>query len=563
MIINYVFINEYLNCHDVEINLDNKFDYNIDKNSESIKIEVGRDIIPKYFFAENVNMSCFIGRNGSGKSLIMNLLTSFGNGVSFENNNGHFKVVFCDDHGFYYLFVVENGNRFLKKGIPVKQDDGYLISLKDANLSELDEYHSYYLSSNNTNMMKSWIKNVDNDYSVGNERRYKGLHSLVEISQFIRALPFENDLEGICKRKHVRLVISDRWLSQLNLNLFDRYDFKRHDFTSLVRRIKNNDKDRNVIIARLIMLRIISSNSHKKNSYLSNYSNDKFESDIGRINGLYIDAIEKSDMDYLSEQPLFYNHALEERVAVLSEIISFQNNEIEFYFSIQDSVHLDVLKYLLNISMENEIIADGYKYYFYPPFSTGQWKRVELVCKLKQLYLDSKSTKNNKSVNIFIDEPDADLHPEAQTNLVLWLVNLMKDMDIYFNVILSSHNPLILSDFPRRKVIYIGDDVHVADKVKTLGANVYNLYKNSFLVTNIISDFIRLKIEGAMNSNNIDDISFLINEISEPLLVKSLVSHLNKIFNDNNRQNERINSFVDGLSQSEKEFLIRRLKNGQ
>lgn len=66
-----------------------------------------------------------------------------------------------------------------------------------------------------------------------------------------------------------------------------------------------------------------------------------------------------------------------------------------------------------------------------------------------------------------------------------------------------------------------------------------------------------------MNSNNIDDISFLINEISEPLLVKSLVSHLNKIFNDNNRQNERINSFVDGLSQSEKEFLIRRLKNGQ
>ncbi|CAM8542197.1 hypothetical protein ENASMM123B_19450 [Enterobacter asburiae] len=98
-------------------------------------------------------------------------------------------------------------------------------------------------------------------------------------------------------------------------------------------------------------------------------------------------------------------------------------------------------------------------------------------------------------------------------------------------------------------------------KGKTLGANIYNLYKNNFLVRNVIGDFIKNKVKNAVDSNNVEELSFLINEVSEPLLVRSLTSHLNKIMNIEEAKNQRVISFIEDLSFAEKEFLKRKLNN--
>ncbi|MEB7918575.1 ATP-binding cassette domain-containing protein [Enterobacter mori] len=549
----------YLDFNNVEVNLDNTYNYVISKDNSSLSLIPDKNSIPDDFFSKNININCFVGRNGSGKSLIMHLLNSLRNGINektaFEKS---YKVVFVDSEGFFYLLAVENSSHTLSRGVVTKKNNNQFIDFQNVDIKYLDQYNSYYLSSNNTNMMKSWIENIDNDYSVGNERRYKGLHSLVEISQFIQALPFENELSDICNSKSVRLLITDRWLSQLNLRFLPVHSYNRSDFTSLVKRVKKIGRDGFIILARLILLRVISSNAHKKNSVLHPLSDEKYSVERSEINSFYLEAITRLEIQDMIEFDLFDNEYHEGMAAVLSEIIKCRANEMEIEFNILNHKHITLLKYLLDISMTNEAIADGYKYYFYPPFSTGQWKRVEMVCKINHLYNDIK---DKRCVNIFMDEPDADLHPEVQTNLILWLVNIMKDKDIYFNIIISSHNPLILSDFPRRKITYIGGDISTNKIGKTLGANIYNLYKNNFLVNNVIGDFIKNKIEHAVDSNNVAELSFLINEVSEPLLVKSLTSHLNKILNFEDAQNLRVISFIDGLSLAEKDFLKRKLQN--
>ena len=218
MIIKYAFINIYQNFSNIEINLDSLYNYVFSKDNSSLELIADKDGVPDDFFSKNINMNCFVGGNGSGKSSIMNLLNSLRNEFNGKcSPEENYKVVFQDNESFIYLLVVENGFRKFRRGVVTKKNSGKFVELQEINIDYLNQYISYYLSSNNTNMMKSWIENIDNDYSVGNERRYKGLHSLVEISQFIQALPFENELSDICTNKSVRLLITDRWLSQLNL----------------------------------------------------------------------------------------------------------------------------------------------------------------------------------------------------------------------------------------------------------------------------------------------------------------------------------------------------------
>lgn len=558
MILKYAFIKRYLSCSDFEINLDNKYQFSIDRKGETLILHPSTDSIPEGFFSDNVNISCLIGGNGSGKTCLMSFLTSFGGGeIPRINYDADYTAVFYSNEK-YYVLNVENHNCSLKSGVSVFSADEIIVKLEEDDINNIRMYKSYYLSSNNTNMIKSSLFGAENDFSVGNERRYKGLHNLMEILHFIRCVPFENDLEEICNDKKIRLVITDRWLSQLNLSRISAQVKHRENLTTEIKRLKRNLDDEAITLARLIILRIISSNPHKKDSIFGRGEGDTDSIKHDLLREIKIESLEQY-VNYRGDFQCFKDGGiLESASSELAHIISCFENEIHLDFSCSSAKNLKILGIILEYSLKNEIEADGYKYYFLPPFSTGQWKRVELACKINHI---TNERGCGEYINLFIDEPDADLHPEMQTKLISWMVSMMDGKSKHFNVLISSHNPLILSDFPRRRVIFIGDKLVSKEKSKTLGANVYDLYKNSFLVTNAISEFIKKKIESAIVNKNIDELSFLINEVSEPLIVHSLTSHLNKIMDAEKSDNLRLTSFIDGLTETEKEFLRRELNH--
>ncbi|NTX85566.1 AAA family ATPase [Citrobacter youngae] len=556
MILKYAFIKKYLNIENLEINLDSRYDFNIDR--DTLILTEGENSIPEDFYANNLNLSCLVGKNGSGKTSIMSFLTSIGAGEILRlNYDADYIAIFLHDSKYYVLDVC-SGELSFKSGSIAIRGKKIRIPLENDSINLLQNYNSYYLSSNNTNMIKSGIISSENDFSVGNEKRYKGMHNIVEILQFIKTYPFPDQLSELCKNKKIRLVISDQWLGMLNLSyLFG--SIKNKNITSRIKYIKKETANSKLFLPLLILLRIYSSNMHKKTTNEINGLREYLKNrlDVDAIISI-LDKNSNQQLDELLKQYICDDSILQTCIK-LGELISYndigKNIFVDFSLIPDD---LNVLYMILNISLENQILAEGYKYYFFPPFSTGQWKRIELSCKINNL-----EKKTGGAINLFIDEPDADLHPEMQTKLISWLISLVQDKDQNFNVIISTHNPIILSDFPRRRVIYVGDNVIDYKKVKTLAANIYNLYKESFLVSNAISEFVRSKIDKAVKDKNINDLIFLIDEVSEPLIVKSLTNTLEGISFGDSINSIALVTLIEKLSDKEKEFLRRKLDNEQ
>lgn len=121
------------------------------------------------------------------------------------------------------------------------------------------------------------------------------------------------------------------------------------------------------------------------------------------------------------------------------------------------------------------------------------------------------------SVILFFDEADLTLHPEWQRQFVSILAAYLpmlykkyyegcessgcKDIQI----ILSTHSPIMLGDFPSASVIYLkkdGGDITVNDQstLHTFGQNIYTILKEGFyLGKGTVGELAKKKIEDVLN----------------------------------------------------------------
>ena len=139
---------------------------------------------------------------------------------------------------------------------------------------------------------------------------------------------------------------------------------------------------------------------------------------------------------------------------------------------------------------------------------------------------------DGKTIIILLDEPDLQLHPEWQQKFISLLLNLLYVYfpKVKFQIILTTHSPILLSDIPSKNVIFINKNPDGTSKVcselnikETFAANIHTLYNNSFFLDGIpIGEFAKHKIEeiyariesGQIEYNTLCDIY----RIGEPVL---------------------------------------------
>lgn len=139
---------------------------------------------------------------------------------------------------------------------------------------------------------------------------------------------------------------------------------------------------------------------------------------------------------------------------------------------------------------------------------------------------------DGKTIIILLDEPDLQLHPEWQQKFISLLLDLLYAYfpKVKFQIILTTHSPILLSDIPRKNVIFInknpdGKSVVCSDLnlKETFAANIHTLYNNSFFLDGVpIGEFAKHKIEeiydriesGQIDNNTLYDIY----RIGEPIL---------------------------------------------
>lgn len=147
----------------------------------------------------------------------------------------------------------------------------------------------------------------------------------------------------------------------------------------------------------------------------------------------------------------------------------------------------------------------------------------------------SKKTKY-KYINIVFDEIELYFHPEYQRRFVFELLERLDslkkggNMDNIkgINILFCTHSPFILSDIPKENVLFLGNEMDF----KTFGANITTSLASSFFMEYLIGEFAKTKITNIIeklnrkNKENDDDkenILKTIRLIDEPILRNKLI----------------------------------------
>ena len=102
------------------------------------------------------------------------------------------------------------------------------------------------------------------------------------------------------------------------------------------------------------------------------------------------------------------------------------------------------------------------------------------------------------SALILIDEADLTFHPEWQRRFIKILTDVLpfdfgKGEIENLQLILTTHSPLLLSDFPANNITYLGSNKNGSNSI-TFGQNIHTIMKDNFFLSSSIGDFAKTKI---------------------------------------------------------------------
>lgn len=122
-----------------------------------------------------------------------------------------------------------------------------------------------------------------------------------------------------------------------------------------------------------------------------------------------------------------------------------------------------------------------------------------------------------KFVNIIMEEVELYFHPEYQRQFISKLIKYIEachftNLD-YFNIIIATHSPFILSDIPQDNIMFLDKEKQVNDTVglSTFGANIHDMLRHSFFLK-----------EGSMGAFAVDRINDTIDYLNMLIIEKEL-----------------------------------------
>lgn len=173
----------------------------------------------------------------------------------------------------------------------------------------------------------------------------------------------------------------------------------------------------------------------------------------------------------------------------------------------------------------------------------------------------------NESVLLLIDEIDLYLHPEWQRQILNDFLTAIQEYfpHSYFQIIITSHSPIVLSDIPHENSIFLrkDDGKIVQDKhtVQTFGANIHTLYRDAFFIKDgvAIGAYAKDKIndwitEFKNNTISEDEMRKKIALIGEPIIQRRL---------EQIAKRHGINNIADNMRRDERQSIIDFLKAQQ
>lgn len=172
--------------------------------------------------------------------------------------------------------------------------------------------------------------------------------------------------------------------------------------------------------------------------------------------------------------------------------------------------------------------------------SSGQLARINFYSRL----LIVLKTFQGDNLTILLDEADIYLHPEWQRTFLFDLETFIASYSslirqINVDIILTTHSPLMISDLKHGDV-YLLQENGKSELInsKTFGANLYDLYRDEFVVSSprgeLANDLIK-SVASNIESRILeaDKIKYFINNIGDPVLKSGLLSLVDHVKSKN------------------------------
>jgi len=578
----YLWVEEYKNIHRQGFNFSPRFEckfkavYKKDQNGNEILDEEKSKLIicdkkdpngkakeecKKYcdepfienFFGDNINVTAIVGKNGSGKSSILEMLLSR---ICTAN-----LLIFVKDNKFYiqHSFFKINSNKnliFLDNSFI---DDNYIDSCTNIytmGYITFDLFKEKKIDDNN--------KNIDNNLRLENNFLDECLYSYENL--------FFNLLKDDSSRMKLDIEYQKKSIHKKLFNILDRdvlfTTFKPKKIIFKIQGLLlNNTEQFNVpeIYKNVKDWNDRYYNIKALNTYAKKFYLDKTKFDIEEMLYLY------NIMKYLSQ-------AQEEAYTWLKtfkfNFLQTRNKELDFKNELKDIHQLlfsGKARYPLNLNknLKDDFFKlntneEGYfssfseeNLIYLEKFFNNQheqkfkikdsFEKISLLLELYEIgflnidFLDDKNrTIDNlshgersffiveflivnkileiKEENLFflLDEIHANFHPQWQKNILNRLKKLLIQFDKKIHIILTTHSPFLLSDIPKQNIIFLDtykkEDEEVKngkqkvgnckvvdglnEKKETFGANIHTLLSDSFFMEDgLMGEFAKGKIE--------------------------------------------------------------------
>lgn len=462
----------------------------------------------------------------------------------------------------------------------------------------VEEYHTLNLSTGylvnyhpinqRTNQYKSDI-DYDKLTSFFNNEILSQFTFLINSKKTHFNIPFEPpkflkiSIDSFKYSEHIDKVIKANELNSPNtvyytfnksklIDLFNK-DSERNIFK------KRNNKYKTIIllsetIVRLVILSIFSQEKEYKKEYdilFKSLSKFKFgkNTKVKNIIGTCKDFIHELDVEINDQEPYFNSYEsflddLSKNIETISNYITSENDPF-LEISPEDS-NIEFLISFLNCYAE---ISQSYRFLdFSWGLSSGEYNLLSLYSRLYSRVDKINGFGDGSNLLILMDEPDVTLHPRWQQEYIKSLVDFLPSIykDCNIKIVITTHSPIMLSDIPKQNVTFIKDGKVYPKEVQmeTFGANIHNLFRDSFFMDNTIGTFAYEKInaviawlktiekhknEGSYNEDKTkeEDMKKVIDSIGEPLIRNKLTKMYNDIFREKLGLDAQIRQYKDDI----------------
>lgn len=616
----FVWIDKFRNLEKAGFNLGSEYNYELelDETNRSCKLTRtgNKNYIPD-FFEPFLNITAIVGENASGKSSFIDALRQI---LHERREYFEYFVLFNDNNRLYYKYYfgsedVDESKRILpisdpRRGIDftvsssgfqieriVRRNENQTIFFSQ--IIDLNIYPVLYDAQLGVDISSNWLSFNDIKKSSDASLPYYPL-AYHKYCETFRQLEFVNswDLSKLNKSINLPTVVdifsfaksqylstnNEYWNTNTSLEKFD--DKILENIKKRIEETKSN-KEKVFLYFLEDVIKCVYRNFEQSNSHRS--TTVKVTTNIQIIEQLQPYEAMK---EFLENQDLFNGKAVIDFIDIIKQSID-ESDEFSTEFHASWTIkNTGKLKDIL-IKTRNFLIAISKFSAYSDPFevisfdwrnmSTGEkaylnlfsrfyYAKKQILQKLEEPTFKGKENKLPDIIYILIDEGEIGFHLQWQKEYISKLHNVLPEIlkfeghEVKLQLIFTTHSPISLSDMPNDRVIYLKDGEVQKGRQKTFGANISDLFADSFFFSNgLIGDFARNRINETIdwlrNLKKIDNYEYhknVIANIDELTIKRKLAEMYSDKMKDNMAkeiERERIIKMKEDFKSKYKEEL--------